>query len=403
MSDDRFSQYGRLAPGSKADFAFIQHMIAHLDDNGVMAMVAPHGVLFRGGAEGHIRRYLVEDRNYLDAVIGLPANIFYGTSIPTCILVFKTCREHPDNILFIDASRDFEKAGNQNMLTDEHVDKIVEAYAARQNMDRYARVAPLAQVAENDYNLNIPRYVDTFEKEDKINLIEIAASLNNQIVELELIQNRIKVFCEELGIPKPLGYNLPLLNEYKKGVIQQIFCREIRFRPDEGEEFGEWEQKMLGEVVTFKYGKDHKLIRDFDGNFPILGTGGTMGNSNEFLYDKPSVLIGRKGTIDRPVFMDTPFWTVDTLFYTEIKPDIYPKWLFYAFQTINWYLYNEASGVPSLSVSTISKIEIDVPSKAEQQKIASFLSALDEKIGQVGQQLENAKGWKKGLLQGIFV
>ena len=102
MSDDRFSQYGKLAPSSKADFAFVQHMIHHLDDNGTMAVVLPHGVLFRGAAEGHIRAYLIQDRNYLDAVIGLPANIFYGTSIPTCILVFKKCREDSENVLFIE-------------------------------------------------------------------------------------------------------------------------------------------------------------------------------------------------------------------------------------------------------------------------------------------------------------
>jgi type I restriction enzyme M protein len=168
-----------------------------------MAMVAPHGVLFRGAAEGHIRRYLVEDRNYLDAVIGLPANIFYGTSIPTCILVFKTCREHPDNILFIDASHDFEKTGNQNMLTDAHVDKIVEAYAARQNIDRYARVAPLAQVAENDYNLNIPRYVDTFEKEDMVDLEAIAAELQGLEKEMRKTDAVIAGYCKELGIQSP--------------------------------------------------------------------------------------------------------------------------------------------------------------------------------------------------------
>jgi type I restriction enzyme M protein len=105
MSDDRFSQYGKLAPGSKADFAFVQHMIYHLAENGTMAIVLPHGALFRGGAEQHIRKYLIADKNYLDAVIGLPANIFYGTSIPTCILVFKKCRENPEDILFIDGKR----------------------------------------------------------------------------------------------------------------------------------------------------------------------------------------------------------------------------------------------------------------------------------------------------------
>jgi type I restriction enzyme M protein len=203
MNDDRFSQYGKIAPASKADFAFVQHMIAHLDDNGTMAMVAPHGVLFRGAAEGHIRRYLVEEKNYLDAVIGLPANIFYGTSIPTCILVFKICRENPHNILFIDASQDFEKAGNQNMLTDAHVDKILDAFAARQNMDKYAHVAPLSQVAENDYNLNIPRYVDTFEQEERIDLNAIATELQQLEAAMKVTDATIADYCKQLGIVSP--------------------------------------------------------------------------------------------------------------------------------------------------------------------------------------------------------
>jgi len=132
MTDDRFSQYGKLAPATKADFAFVQHMVHHLDENGTMAVVLPHGVLFRGSAEQHIRKYLIEDRNYLDAVIGLPANIFYGTSIPTCILVFKKCRENPKNVIFIDASKYFEKAGNQNVLRPSDISKLIETYQNRQ-------------------------------------------------------------------------------------------------------------------------------------------------------------------------------------------------------------------------------------------------------------------------------
>ena len=131
MSDDRFSAYGRLAPKSKADFAFVQHMIHQLADNGTMACVLPHGVLFRGAAEGHIRKYLIEDRNYLDAVIGLPANIFYGTSIPTCILVLKKERTHKDNILFIDASQHFEKVKTQNYLREEDINGIIDTYTNR--------------------------------------------------------------------------------------------------------------------------------------------------------------------------------------------------------------------------------------------------------------------------------
>ena len=109
LKDERFSDYGKLAPKSKADFAFIQHMIYHLDDEGTMAVVLPHGVLFRGAAEGTIRKYLIEEKNYLDAVIGLPANLFFGTSIPTCVLVFKKCRQQDDDVVFIDASQSFEK------------------------------------------------------------------------------------------------------------------------------------------------------------------------------------------------------------------------------------------------------------------------------------------------------
>jgi type I restriction enzyme M protein len=203
MTDDRFSQYGRLAPKSKADFAFVQHMIYQLDDMGTMACVLPHGVLFRGAAEAHIRRYIIEDRNYLDAVIGLPANIFYGTSIPTCILVIKKCREQPDDILFIDASQHFEKAKNQNYLRDSDIEKIVTTYRERKTIDKYSYVAPLTEVAENDYNLNIPRYVDTFEEEEPIDLAEVSdklAKLNGEMGKTDLV---IAQFCEELGIDTP--------------------------------------------------------------------------------------------------------------------------------------------------------------------------------------------------------
>ena len=206
LSDDRFSQYGKLAPGSKADFAFVQHMIHHLEDNGIMAVVLPHGVLFRGAAEGHIRRYLIEDRNWLDAVIGLPANIFYGTSIPTSILVFKKCRECPDDVLFIDASAYFEKAKNQNFLRAEDIDRIVETYRDRLVKEKYSYRASLAEIAENDFNLNIPRYVDTFEEEEDIDLGTVAIELRQLDQDMVEVDQVIRGFCEELGIDAPFGF-----------------------------------------------------------------------------------------------------------------------------------------------------------------------------------------------------
>ena len=203
MSDDRFSQYGRLAPKTKADYGFIQHMVHQLDENGTMAVVMPHGVLFRGGAEGHIRQFLIEDKNYLDAVIGLPANIFYGTGIPTCILVFKKCREDSGNILFIDASNEFEKIKAQNYLTNENVTKIVDTFKSRETIDKYSHLASLDEVKENDYNLNIPRYVDTFEEEEPVDLDVVSSELKVIDAEMTNTDNTIAKFCDELGISKP--------------------------------------------------------------------------------------------------------------------------------------------------------------------------------------------------------
>jgi type I restriction enzyme M protein len=212
MSDDRFSAYGKLAPSSKADFAFVQHMVHQLDENGTMAIVLPHGALFRGGAEGHIRQYLIKDKNYLDAVIGLPANIFYGTSIPTCILVLKKRRTN-ENVLFIDASQHFEKVKTQNVLRKVDIDKIIstyrnnsmaEALEAGELEDKYSFVATLSEIAENDYNLNIPRYVDTFEAEEAIDLTAITKELRSVAEALEATDATIEGFCKELGIETPL-------------------------------------------------------------------------------------------------------------------------------------------------------------------------------------------------------
>lgn len=200
LNDDRFSQYGRLAPGSKADFAFVQHMIYHLAENGIMALVLPHGVLFRGGAELHIRKYLIEQKNYLDAVIGLPANIFYGTSIPTCILVFKKCKENPEDVLFIDASKGFEKVKTQNMLREEHIEQIVETYRNRTVTEKYSYRAPLHEIAENDYNLNIPRYVDTFEEEEEIDIQVVMQEIKELEAKRAELDKEIEVYFKELGL-----------------------------------------------------------------------------------------------------------------------------------------------------------------------------------------------------------
>jgi type I restriction enzyme M protein len=205
LQDERFASYGKLAPSSKADMAFVQHMLYQLNDHGTMAVVLPHGVLFRGSSEGMIRQFLIEQLNVVDAIIGLPANIFYGTSIPTCILVLKKNREHTGNILFIDASNDFEKQKNQNKLLPEHLDHILEAFINRVDVEKYAKVATLQEVKDNDYNLNIPRYVDTFEAEAEIDLDAIAKQLQALEVESQKTDAVIADFCKELGIDSPFA------------------------------------------------------------------------------------------------------------------------------------------------------------------------------------------------------
>ncbi|TCI29282.1 type I restriction-modification system subunit M [Exiguobacterium sp. SL-10] len=175
LDDSRFNRYGKLAPKTKADFAFLLHGFYHLKDSGTMAIVLPHGILFRGAAEGIIRKKLLEDGS-IDAVIGLPGNMFFGTSIPTTVVILKKNRETRD-VLFIDASKDFVKGKNQNKLSSEHIDRIVETYKMREIAEKYAYVASFDEIKENDFNLNIPRYVDTSEEEEQIDLSSIGQEL----------------------------------------------------------------------------------------------------------------------------------------------------------------------------------------------------------------------------------
>ncbi len=199
LDDERFSAYGKLAPKSKADYAFIQHMLYLLDDAGTMAVVLPHGVLFRGAAEGVIRKYLIKEKNWLDAVIGLPANLFFGTSIPTCILVFKKCKKN-DDIFFIDASKEYESGKNQNRLTDENIEKILNTYINRKDVEKYAHAASLEEIEENDYNLNIPRYVDTFEEEEEIDIKAVMKEIKELEAKRDELDKEINVYLKELGL-----------------------------------------------------------------------------------------------------------------------------------------------------------------------------------------------------------
>lgn len=196
---DKFGRFKRsVPPKTKGDYAFILHMIETLKPKtGRMGVIVPHGVLFRGSSEGAIRQKLIEE-NLLDAVIGLPEKLFFGTGIPAAILIFK--KNKPDSsVLFIDASRECKAGKNQNVLTDENIEKILATYQARQNIDKYAYLASFEEIQENDFNLNIPRYVDTFEEDDEIDLMAVHAERQTLKAQLSELEGQMEQYLKELG------------------------------------------------------------------------------------------------------------------------------------------------------------------------------------------------------------
>lgn len=189
-----------VPPSSKGDYAFVQHMLYSLAENGRMSTILPHGVLFRGASEGKIRQQIIE-MNLLDAVIGLPEGLFYGTGIPACILVFKKNRTRKE-VLFIDASAEgnYEKGKNQNQLREQDIAKIVETYDNWETIDKYSYVATIDEIKENDYNLNIPRYVDTFEEEEPVDMAQVKENIANIKQELQEVEAEMEKYLKELGL-----------------------------------------------------------------------------------------------------------------------------------------------------------------------------------------------------------
>ena len=197
-NDVRFRGYG-IAPKGKADYAFLLHCLYHLKPDGIMGIVLPHGVLFRGGTEGVIRKQLIEN-NQIETIIGLPANLFYNTPIPTLIMILRKNRANDDTILFIDASKEYKQEKKQNVLTDENLDKIFQAVVDRKDIDKFAHLAQKQEIVDNDYNLNIPRYVDTSEEEEEIIIDDVRAEIAQiQKDEREVIAS-INAMMAELGL-----------------------------------------------------------------------------------------------------------------------------------------------------------------------------------------------------------
>jgi len=195
---------------------------------------------------------------------------------------------------------------------------------------------------------------------------------------------------------------LATLQTIKKGMLQKIFSQELRFKNDDGNEFPAWKKCKMKDILTLCHGKDYKHLGD--GDYPVIGTSGIFAHVDGYMCDWPCAMIGRKGaTLDRPHYMDTPFWCVDTLFYTKPHKNHDPKFQYYLFHTIDWMKYNETSGMPSLRASTIDQIQIAVPCFKEQQKISAYFTAIDRSIAAAQKKAAALRTIKKGLLQKMFI
>ncbi|SDU11918.1 Type I restriction modification DNA specificity domain-containing protein [Polaribacter sp. Hel1_33_78] len=436
-SDDRFSQYGRLAPKSKADYAFVQHMIHHLAENGTMAIVLPHGVLYRGNAELSIRQYLIEDRNYLDAVISLPANLFYGTAIPTCILIFKKCRENPDSILFIDASDDYDKAVKQNILRDKDIEKIISTFQNRTEIKKYSRNISLKEISENQFNLNFPRYIDKFKRNANIDLSYISdflSQINNQSIEIE---KQIDVFCNELNIPTPIGNNMELLSLFREGVMQKIFNKSICFKKQNGDKFQNWKKTYLGDIFSYHstnsfsreklnyengnvknihYGDIHtKFHSHFNiekENVPFVNPIINLDKISEEKYCKVGDIIIADASEDyADIGKCIEIINIDnqkviaglhTILARPDKTQVELGFLGFLMKsdTVKYQIMRFAQGTKVLGISSkrISEIEVELPSNEEQKKIVSFLTAIDNKINFNNSHIEAIEEYRKSLI-----
>lgn len=410
-TDERFSQYGRIAPNTKADYAFITHMIHQLADNGIMATVVPHGVLYRGAAEGVIRKYLIKELNYLDAVIGLPANIFYGTSIPTSIVVFKKCRKVDDNIVFIDASGEdhYFKNGNQNELRDVDVEEIINKYRTRESKEKYSYVATLQEIADNDYNLNIPRYVDTYEEENLRNINVISAKLISIEESLNEANNTIDAFCEELEIPSPNSYNLSLLIEFKKSIQRELFNKTTRFKQENGEIYPNWVLYSLNQLGNTINGLTGKSKDDFGEGLPYI--------QYKQIFDKSYIDVSKCAFVNilqdenqskvkyGDIFFTTSSETIKEIGYSSVLleevDEMYLNSFCFGYRLDSFELLNpnfaqylfrsddlrrkiirlgQGSTRYNMSKVQFMLISTEIPSINEQIKISKFLNAIDKKI-----------------------
>lgn len=343
-NDPRFAPAGVLAPKHKADFAFIMHTLSCLSDEGTAVIVCFPGILYRGRKEQTIRKYLI-DNNYIDCIIQLPGNLFFGTSVATCIMILRK-NKTDNNTLFIDASNECLKVTHNNKLTDTNIDNIVKLFIDRTTKEHASYLATYDDIKNHNYNLSVSNYV---KKENNLKDIDIT-KLNSDIYDIILREQILR---------KQIAQTITNYDSIAERLIHQFY-------PD-GVEY-----KKLKEILTIKNGKDYKHLHA--GNVPVYGTGGIVAHVDSYMYDKPSVLIPRKGSLYNLYYVTEPFWIIDTIFYTDIDcSQVLPRYVYFCLEMANLQNYSTAGGVPSLTQSVLYQILIPVPPLEAQRELVRIL------------------------------
>lgn len=416
MADDpRFNEYGKLVPDSKADLAFVQHMVYHMDDDGRIAVLLPHGALFRMKSEDTIRRYMIEKLNVIDAVIGLPANLFFGTGIPVVVLVLKKNRNgNSDNICFIDASRDFEKGNKSNYLTKDNIDRIMAAYRERKDIKQYCHVAPISEVAANEYKLNILAYVKLEQEDENIDAVQASETLLQAKKALIQADDELGRFASELGI-----------KEFSPEALRKVLQGKLRFKQDDGSDYEEWKTVHLYEILEETHNKS-------DGKLRICSVAVNEGVVDQIEHLGRSFAAADTSNYGRVKFGDViytksptgefPFGIVKQ---SQMKEDVAISPLYGIFKPCNYYMglllhyYFEspantnnylapiiqkgAKNTINISNETFLSASLFLPmDEREQEKIASFIKAFDNKLESERAIVKAWDGIKGGILHNMF-
>ena len=416
MADDpRFNTYGKFAPKSKADFAFVQHMVHHMDDDGRIAVLLPHGALFRGGAEDVIRRCLIEKLNVIDAVIGLPANLFFGTPIPVCIMVLKKNRgTNADNILFIDASNDYEKGKKQNYLRECDIDKIITTYRERKDIERYAHVAYMKEIKDNDFMLNILAYVKINQIEDNVDVDAQSIRLKEINEELQLIDKDLNNMLLDLGAPTING-----------NTLSSVAQGELRFKNNDGSSFADWEKTLLSDILVETHKKNTGGLRVCSvavkkgvvDQVEHLGRSFAASNTDNYnLVSYGDVIYTKSPTGEFPFGIVKQSQMNEDVVVSPLYGVFRPKNYYIGYLLHSYFMYpanannylapiiqKGAKNTINITNDTFLSKSVLLPSdEREQKKIAEFLQLFDRKINLEQERSYIWECYKKGLFFRMF-